>query len=156
MAVIKIIHGDESCLTDPKVAEHISVNTILTSLNAFNTIFTFQLKGTNNYTNNSTSCIPKLFRKNLIRMSFFLENYLKDIQNGVCDVKATPTIDKETAATALVNGNNGFGAITGKFCMELAIKKAKEIGIGIVAAHCKYFIKLTASQYNELILSFFD
>lgn len=63
---------------------------------------------------------------------------MNDVQNNICDLKATPTIEKETVATALVNGNNGFGAVVGKFCMDLAIRKAKEVGVGVVSAHCKY------------------
>lgn len=65
-----------------------------------------------------------------------LENYVRDIQTKRCDPNATCSIEKETVATALVNGNNGFGAVVGKFSMDLAIKKAKNVGIGLVTAHC--------------------
>lgn len=68
----------------------------------------------------------------------YLDKYIKDVKTHVCDVKTKPSIEKETVATALVNGNNGFGAITGKFCMDLAIKKAKNVGIGLVSAHGIY------------------
>lgn len=34
----------------------------------------------------------------------------------------------------MVDGQNGLGQIVGKYCMELAIKKAKEYGIGMVSA----------------------
>uniref|UniRef100_V5G4E3 Malate dehydrogenase n=1 Tax=Anoplophora glabripennis TaxID=217634 RepID=V5G4E3_ANOGL len=64
-----------------------------------------------------------------------LEMYIRDIQGGVCDPKATCTLDKETVATALVNGNNGLGAVVGKYCMDLAIAKAKDAGIAMVVAH---------------------
>lgn len=60
--------------------------------------------------------------------------YVKDIQSGTCDAKATPKILKETAATAWVDGKNGLGAVVGNFCMDLAIKKAKESGVGWVTA----------------------
>lgn len=66
--------------------------------------------------------------------------YIRDVQGGHCDPKAICTIEKETVASALVNGNNGFGAVIGKFSMELAIKKARDVGIGLVVAHCKYYI----------------
>lgn len=41
---------------------------------------------------------------------------------------------KETATTALVDGNMGLGLYIGPYCMELAIKKAKQYGIGFVVA----------------------
>jgi LDH2 family malate/lactate/ureidoglycolate dehydrogenase len=40
----------------------------------------------------------------------------------------------ETVATACVDGNNLLGPVVGKFCMNLAIKKAKDAGIGMVVA----------------------
>lgn len=63
--------------------------------------------------------------------------YIRDIQGGMCDPKATCTVNKETVATALVDGNNGLGAVVGKYCMDLAIKKAKGAGIAMVVAHGK-------------------
>lgn len=66
--------------------------------------------------------------------------YIRDVQGGQCFPNAKCTIDQETVATALVNGNNGFGAVVGKYCMDIAIKKAKEVGIGLVVAHCKFKI----------------
>ncbi|XP_077986703.1 putative oxidoreductase YjmC [Glandiceps talaboti] len=64
-----------------------------------------------------------------------LEIYVNDFQKGATVYDAEPTIVKETAATALVDGKNLLGPVIGKFCMELAIKKAKEAGIGWVVAH---------------------
>ncbi|XP_017781988.1 PREDICTED: uncharacterized oxidoreductase YjmC isoform X2 [Nicrophorus vespilloides] len=64
-----------------------------------------------------------------------LEIYVNDINAGVCDARASPTILKESPATAWVDGNNGLGAVVGNFCMDLAMKKAKEVGIGWVS--CK-------------------
>lgn len=61
--------------------------------------------------------------------------YLKDIQTGVCAVEGEPTVEKESPATALVDGNNLLGPVVGNFCMNLAIRKAKEVGIGWVVAH---------------------
>jgi len=42
------------------------------------------------------------------------------------------TITHERAATARVNGDGGPGHVTGVFATELAVKKAKEAGIGAV------------------------
>jgi len=46
-----------------------------------------------------------------------------------------PVVVKESGATALVDGMNLLGPVVGNFCMSLAIKKAKEIGIGLVVAN---------------------
>ncbi|XP_063686888.1 LOW QUALITY PROTEIN: uncharacterized oxidoreductase YjmC-like [Bolinopsis microptera] len=63
-----------------------------------------------------------------------LEMYCEDYQRGTSDKDASPVTEKETAATALVNGNNCLGATVGKYCMNLAIQKSKEIGVGVVTA----------------------
>jgi LDH2 family malate/lactate/ureidoglycolate dehydrogenase len=64
--------------------------------------------------------------------------YVRDVQGGLCDCKAAPCVVKETAATAWVDGNNGLGAVVGLYSMDLAIKKAKEVGIGMVVAKGKF------------------
>ncbi|CAG9826513.1 unnamed protein product [Diabrotica balteata] len=64
-----------------------------------------------------------------------LEKYIKYLQHGLVNPNAVPTIDKETEATAVVNGNNGFGAVVGQYCMNLAMEKAKNTGIGLVVCH---------------------
>uniref|UniRef100_A0A3Q2QR73 Uncharacterized oxidoreductase YjmC n=1 Tax=Fundulus heteroclitus TaxID=8078 RepID=A0A3Q2QR73_FUNHE len=64
-----------------------------------------------------------------------MDMYLKDIQTGVCAVEGEPVVEKESAATALVDGKNLLGPVVGNFCMNLAIRKAKEVGIGWVVAH---------------------
>ncbi|XP_059477786.1 uncharacterized oxidoreductase YjmC [Neocloeon triangulifer] len=63
-----------------------------------------------------------------------LEMYVKDVQSGICDGGAEPAIIKQTAATALVDGKNGLGPVVGNFCMQLAINKALETGVGWIAA----------------------
>uniref|UniRef100_A0A8C6SIR4 Malate dehydrogenase n=1 Tax=Neogobius melanostomus TaxID=47308 RepID=A0A8C6SIR4_9GOBI len=52
-----------------------------------------------------------------------MDMYVKDIKSGIC-----------SAATALVDGQNLLGPVVGNFCMNLALKKAKEVGIGWVVA----------------------
>lgn len=61
--------------------------------------------------------------------------YVKDIQSGICAKEGEPVVEKESAATALVDGKNLLGPVVGNFCMDLAVKKAKEVGIGWVVAH---------------------
>lgn len=59
---------------------------------------------------------------------------MNDVRQGVCAGGAVPTITKESVSTALVNGGNGLGPVVGNFCVDLAVKKAKETGIGWVCA----------------------
>ncbi|KAM4573674.1 putative oxidoreductase YjmC [Odontesthes bonariensis] len=64
-----------------------------------------------------------------------MDMYVKDIQTGICAVDGEPVVEKESAATALVDGKNLLGPVVGNFCMNLAIAKAREVGIGWVVAH---------------------
>lgn len=41
----------------------------------------------------------------------FEENYIRDIENGVTRTQGEPSIEKETVATALVNGNDLLGPV---------------------------------------------
>lgn len=61
--------------------------------------------------------------------------YVHDIESGITVCKDEPKIRKETAATAYVDGRNLLGPVVGNFCMGLAIKKAKESGVGWVVAN---------------------
>lgn len=65
------------------------------------------------------------------------EQYIHEIQCRNCDPKAEPTVEDEFTSVAVVNGNNGMGPITGKFCMDIAMEKALGSGIGMVAAKVK-------------------
>jgi LDH2 family malate/lactate/ureidoglycolate dehydrogenase len=44
-----------------------------------------------------------------------------------------PTILKKSPGTALVDGQNLLGPYVGKYCMNIAMEKARKIGIGLVA-----------------------
>ncbi|SPP85348.1 blast:Malate dehydrogenase [Drosophila guanche] len=63
-----------------------------------------------------------------------LEMYINDLAINCTDGGAVPKILKETPATAWVDGLNGLGAVVGNYCMDLAIKKAKTVGVGWVCA----------------------
>ncbi|XP_005099922.1 uncharacterized oxidoreductase YjmC [Aplysia californica] len=63
-----------------------------------------------------------------------LDMYVKDIQAGITVSDKEPEILKETAATAYVDGNNVLGPVVGKYCIDVAIRKAKDAGIGWVTA----------------------
>ncbi|CAL8359118.1 unnamed protein product [Lota lota] len=64
-----------------------------------------------------------------------MDMYVKDVESGICSKEGEPVVEKETAATALVDGRNLLGPVVGNFCMDLALKKAKDVGIGWVVAH---------------------
>lgn len=56
-------------------------------------------------------------------------------------------------AIALVDGQNGLGQVIGKYCMEMAIEKAKRFGIGMVVARgsnhygiCGYYTMMAMEQ----------
>jgi len=59
-------------------------------------------------------------------------HYVADIRSKICDPNARPSIVKQTASTALIDGNNSLGAVVGNFAMGVAIEKAKETGVGWV------------------------
>lgn len=82
-----------------------------------------------------------------------MQMYVKDIQNKIIDPAAKPEIVTDFKAIALVDGRNGLGQVIGKYCMDLAIKKAKEYGIGMVSARasnhfgiCGYYSLLAMEQ----------
>ena len=60
--------------------------------------------------------------------------YCDRVDQGILKPFAPITIVKETPASALVDGNLGLGLYVGPYCMDLAIKKAKECGVGVVIA----------------------
>lgn len=45
---------------------------------------------------------------------------------------------------------NGLGAVVGNFCMDLAIKKAKEVGVGVVAAKSNKNLLITFGIFIEV------
>ncbi|XP_055532126.1 uncharacterized oxidoreductase YjmC isoform X2 [Wyeomyia smithii] len=63
-----------------------------------------------------------------------LEMYINDLHINSCNGAAVPTVLNDMPAAAWVDGNNGLGAVVGNFCMDLAVKKAKEVGVGWVVA----------------------
>ena len=60
--------------------------------------------------------------------------YVRDLKTGLTASDDEPAIVNETVSTALVDGRNLLGAVVGNFCMQLAIQKAKQTGIGWVVA----------------------
>lgn len=72
--------------------------------------------------------------------------YVRDVKSGICDGSAVPFIVQSSPATALVDGNNGLGPVVGNFCMDIATKKARETGVGWVAAKGENYIIILFSN----------
>ncbi|GAA6101380.1 uncharacterized oxidoreductase YjmC-like [Tachysurus ichikawai] len=66
-----------------------------------------------------------------------MDLYVKETRAGICAKEGEPVVEKESVATALVNGKNLLGPVVGNFCMSLALKKAQDVGIGWVVAYSK-------------------
>jgi len=60
--------------------------------------------------------------------------YCDRIDKGILWANKPITLVKETKTTALVDGNLGLGLYIGPHCMDLAIKKAKDFGVGFVVS----------------------
>jgi len=54
-------------------------------------------------------------------------------QGGKIDMRAVPTVVKETPVSVLIDGGGGLGHPNARRGMELAIEKAKKTGIGVAA-----------------------
>jgi LDH2 family malate/lactate/ureidoglycolate dehydrogenase len=63
------------------------------------------------------------------------EMYCGELRAGLIDPNAKPCIETETASTANIHANNGLGAVTSKFAMDVCMKKAKSTGVGLVVCH---------------------
>lgn len=61
-----------------------------------------------------------------------LRFYLDRIAAGTLDVKATPTIERETPVTATVDARNGFGPPAAHWAMSRCLDKAAESGVAFV------------------------
>ena len=71
--------------------------------------------------------------------------YVRGLEEGKIKAGAETVVDRETAATAVVNGNWGFGHVTATDAMAIAIKKAREASIGVVTVHnCHHVGRLGA------------
>lgn len=62
-----------------------------------------------------------------------LETYLQRIEHGIVNLSADMPVLNETPAAACIDAQNGFGQIAGVKAMDLAIKKAETMGVGLVS-----------------------
>ena len=77
--------------------------------------------------------------------------YIISIEAGTISLKDNITIEKETPAIALINGNSGFGQAIAYKAMKLAIEKAKNLGIGCVGTHNSNHFGVTGF-YSDLAI----
>jgi LDH2 family malate/lactate/ureidoglycolate dehydrogenase len=65
---------------------------------------------------------------------FRLPQYIRRIKGGAVNVRPNIRVEREAAAMALVNGDNGMGHLVMKLATEKAIEKARTAGIAWVGA----------------------
>ncbi len=82
-----------------------------------------------------------------------LIRYHKEITEGLVNVHAVPEIVKETPVSATIEGNDAMGQLLGVQAMNLAIEKAKKVGVGMVTVRnsnhygiAGYYTKMAAEQ----------
>ena len=63
---------------------------------------------------------------------FRLRQYVNRLRGGGCNPAANPRLIRQTAATALVDGDNGLGHLAMTMARDLAMTKARDAGIGWV------------------------
>ena len=67
---------------------------------------------------------------------FRLPQYIRRIKGGAVNVRPRIHIEREAAAMALVDGDNGMGHLVMRFAAERAIEKARHAGVAWVGAKC--------------------
>ena len=80
-----------------------------------------------------------------------LDIYHSDIVSGICQPNTEPVIERETPGAALVDGRDGLGGVVAEFSMELAIKKAREVGVGWVTAKNSNHFGI-AGEFTETVI----
>lgn len=75
--------------------------------------------------------------------------YIKSIQAGTILTGGDYEIEKETEATAVINGNHKFGHYVTEKAMDLAIEKASKTGVGVVGIHDSNHYGI-AGYYSDL------
>ena len=63
-----------------------------------------------------------------------LKPYIQRLDAGGVATNAKITMVVDSAATALIDGGNGMGAVVGTHAMELAADRARKFGVGVVVA----------------------
>jgi len=63
----------------------------------------------------------------------FKRIYIDRINDGILNTQTNIEVIKDGPTTAVIDGHNGMGMVIGKRAMQLAIDKAKQYGLGMVA-----------------------
>ncbi len=82
-----------------------------------------------------------------------MSRYHKSIQRGLIHIDSKPEVVFETPVSAVIDGHDGMGQVIGHKAMEMAIEKAKAVGIGMVSVRnsnhygiAGYYAKLACDQ----------
>ncbi|MHB8908145.1 MAG: Ldh family oxidoreductase [Syntrophales bacterium] len=66
--------------------------------------------------------------------------YTEKLKRGFINPKPALRTLRETGATALIDGDNGFGQVVGSRAMDIAVRKAREVGVSCVSVrHSNHF-----------------
>ena len=60
--------------------------------------------------------------------------YQRIVDDKILNPITETSVIREVGATAVVDGNHGMGMVIGHSCMNMAIEKAKQFGVGVVVA----------------------
>ena len=72
-----------------------------------------------------------------------IPQYVTAVDSGRIVPGAVVEVEQETAATAVLNGNWGFGHVTAAEAMRLAVQTAREASVGLVTVHrCNHIGRL--------------
>jgi LDH2 family malate/lactate/ureidoglycolate dehydrogenase len=77
--------------------------------------------------------------------------YVPGLKKGYVKAVATPSTVRETASTALVDGDAGLGGVVSTRAMEVAIAKARQTGVGAVTVRNSHHFGI-ACHYAMLAL----
>jgi LDH2 family malate/lactate/ureidoglycolate dehydrogenase len=79
--------------------------------------------------------------------------YVRNLRDGTADPGAQPEVLRESGGTALVDGQNAMGQVVSARAMELAIAKARQVGVGAVTVRnsnhfgtCAHWALMAAEQ----------
>jgi LDH2 family malate/lactate/ureidoglycolate dehydrogenase len=61
-----------------------------------------------------------------------IPSYVQTIQRGGLDPNARPRVLSDRGPTLLVDGNWSFGQVAARYAIDLAVKRAKELGVAMV------------------------
>jgi hydroxycarboxylate dehydrogenase B len=75
--------------------------------------------------------------------------YLKSFRNGVIEPAARPGIARETATTAVIDGNWAFGQVTAQYATSVGIEKARSSDVAAISiVRCNHTGRL--GEYTEM------